>query len=38
MDFGWETSLVYENWFFYYYVVVRLLEHLLDDVEETRRP
>ena len=36
MQFGWETSLIYENWFFYYYVKERLLEQLLDDVEGTR--
>jgi hypothetical protein len=35
MEFGWETCLFYENCFFYYYVVVRLLDQLLDDVEET---
>jgi hypothetical protein len=38
MEFGWETSLIYENWFFYHYVVARLLEQLLDDAEEARRP
>ena len=37
MEFGWEASLIYENWFFYYYVKARLLEQLLDDAEGTRR-
>jgi len=37
MEFGWKTSLIYENWFFYYYVKARLLERLLFDFEGTRR-
>jgi hypothetical protein len=37
MEFGWETSLNYENWFFYYCGMARLLKQLLDDLRETRR-